>query len=74
MEKLTDPYAIAKFIKDAEKVTPVKLYLKGQLETVDFSGLKVFGEGNSRIIFGDVTLITQRSCLSSFSRQFLPRC
>lgn len=59
MEKLTDPYAIAKFIKDAEKVTPVKLYLKGQLETIDFSGLKVFGEGNSRTVFGDANRIME---------------
>ncbi|OPL08961.1 MAG: 2,3,4,5-tetrahydropyridine-2,6-dicarboxylate N-acetyltransferase [delta proteobacterium ML8_F1] len=28
---LTDPYEIAKFIKDAEKTTPVKAYVKGRL-------------------------------------------
>lgn len=28
---LTDPYEIAKFIKDAEKSTPVKAYIKGKL-------------------------------------------
>lgn len=52
MEKMTDPYEIARFIKKAEKTTPVKLYLKGDLEGVSFDGMKVFGEGNTRIAFG----------------------
>ena len=52
MEKMTDPYEIARFIKEAEKTTPVKLYLKGDLEGVSFDGMKVFGEGNTRIAFG----------------------
>ena len=56
-ENLTDPYAIARFIKDAKKVTPVKLYLKGELDNIDFSDLKVFGEGNSRTVFGDTNTI-----------------
>ncbi len=54
---LTDAYAIARFIKEAKKVTPVKLYLKGNLDQVDFSNVKVFGEGNSRIVFGDISEI-----------------
>lgn len=52
-KQLTDPYEIAAYIKNARKMTPVKLYLKGQLEEMDFSGMKVFGEGNSRIVFGE---------------------
>jgi 2,3,4,5-tetrahydropyridine-2,6-dicarboxylate N-acetyltransferase len=50
---LTDAYEIAKFIKDAQKVTPVKVYLKGDLEQIPFKDFQVFGEGNSRILFGD---------------------
>ena len=50
---LTDPYEIARFIRDAEKSTPVKLYLKGDLEQIDFSHVKVFGEGSSRTVFGE---------------------
>ncbi|MCK4257667.1 MAG: 2,3,4,5-tetrahydropyridine-2,6-dicarboxylate N-acetyltransferase [Halanaerobiales bacterium] len=50
---LTDPYKIAKFIKDAKKTTPVKLYLKGELDKIDFSDLKVFGSGDSRIVIGE---------------------
>lgn len=58
-EILTDPYAIARFIKEAQKATPVKLYIKGALDTIDFSGLKVFGEGNSRTVFGEIIAINQ---------------
>ena len=58
-ENLTDAYAIARFIKDAKKVTPVKLYIKGDLDQIDFTGLQVFGEGRSRTVFGEMNLITQ---------------
>lgn len=58
-ENLTDAYAIARFIKEAQKVTPVKLYLKGNLDAIDFTGLKVFGEGNSRTVFGEILPINQ---------------
>lgn len=50
---LTDAYAIAAFIKNAEKKTPVKLYVKGRLDAMDFGKLRAFGEGNSRILFGE---------------------
>lgn len=55
--KLTDAYEIARFIKKSEKSTPVKVYLKGKLDSVDFSDLQVFGEGKSRVIFGDVQVV-----------------
>lgn len=55
---LNDAYEIARFIKEAKKVTPVKLYIKGNLDSVDFTGLKVFGEGNSRVVFGEAETIT----------------
>ena len=35
----TDPYEIAKFIKDAEKSTPVKAYIKGIEMSSSFSFL-----------------------------------
>ncbi|WP_312712637.1 2,3,4,5-tetrahydropyridine-2,6-dicarboxylate N-acetyltransferase [Proteiniclasticum ruminis] len=50
---LTDAYAIAAYIKNAVKSTPVKLYVKGDFEDSDFTGLKVFGEGRSRTLFGE---------------------
>lgn len=56
-KNLTDPYEIARYIKEANKVTPVKLYLKGELDSIDFSNCKVFGSGDSRIVFGEYNTI-----------------
>lgn len=50
---LTDPYEIARYIKDAKKSTPVKVYLKGELDDVEFPNCKVFGEGAFKVIFGE---------------------
>lgn len=55
---LTDPYEIARFIKEAKKSTPVKLYIKGKFDDIDFSGYKVFGETNFKIIFGEYNEIS----------------
>ena len=52
-KKMTDPYEIAKFIKDAEKATPVKFYVNGNLDKIDFVGCKVFGTENSAVVFGE---------------------
>ncbi len=49
----TDPYEIARFIKESKKSTPVKLFIKGRLDNIDFSNYKAFGEGSFRIIFGE---------------------
>ncbi len=56
-EFLTDPYAIAAFIKNSVKKTPVKLYINGDFSNVDFGDLKVYGCEQSKIIFGDVAQI-----------------
>lgn len=49
---LTNPYEIAKYIKDAKKVTPVKAYLqtKGPISTNAF---KLFGHVPFYVAFGD---------------------
>lgn len=49
---LTDPYEIARFIKQAKKSTPVKVYVKGNIDTLDFPNCKVFGESGFKIVFG----------------------
>jgi 2,3,4,5-tetrahydropyridine-2-carboxylate N-succinyltransferase len=54
---LVDGYAIAKYIKDAKKQTPVKLYLNGELQSIDFSHVKAFGDNHSKVIFGDIQAI-----------------
>lgn len=51
---LNDPYEIAKFIKNAKKKTPVKIYLKGNLSSIDFSSLKFFGDHQQGVLFGDL--------------------
>lgn len=54
---LTDPYAIAAFIKNSVKKTPAKLYVNGDFSGVDFQELQVFGSDHSKIIFGDISQI-----------------
>jgi 2,3,4,5-tetrahydropyridine-2,6-dicarboxylate N-acetyltransferase len=50
---LTDPYEIARFIKDAKKTTPVKAYINGNLEGCNFGDIEVFGNDNFYILFGE---------------------
>ncbi|TDT72364.1 2,3,4,5-tetrahydropyridine-2,6-dicarboxylate N-acetyltransferase [Hypnocyclicus thermotrophus] len=44
---------IIKFIKDAKKSTPCKLYIKGKLSNINFYNTKTFGDDNSKIVFGE---------------------
>lgn len=50
---LLDPYEIARYIKEAKKSTPVKVYVKGDLKGVAFPNCRVFGEGEFLVIFGE---------------------
>ncbi|MFL0269832.1 2,3,4,5-tetrahydropyridine-2,6-dicarboxylate N-acetyltransferase [Candidatus Clostridium radicumherbarum] len=50
---LTDPYEIARYIKEAKKTTPVKVYVDGNLKNSDFGGLDVYGDGNFYVFFGE---------------------
>lgn len=52
-EKLTDPYEIAKYIKNAEKMSPVKAYVQGDLAGVKSDKVKIFGQGHSWIWIGN---------------------
>ena len=56
-EFLLDAYEIAKFIKDAKKRTPVKLYLKGNMNAIDFSNVMSFGDQYHQIVFGEIVEI-----------------
>lgn len=51
--KMTDPYEIAKFIKNAKKATPVRVYIKGDLTNINFDNFKFFGDSKSGILFGE---------------------
>lgn len=50
---LTDPYEIARYIKEAKKATPVKVYVDGNLKGCDFGSLDVYGDGNFYVFFGE---------------------
>lgn len=55
MEKKLDAQQIIDFISQAKKVTPVKVYIKGD-GVADLSygpDSKVFGQGNQAIVFGE---------------------
>lgn len=52
---LNDPYEIAKYIKQAEKQTPVKVYLQGNLSKIDFSKFKAFGDDHFKVLFGQAS-------------------
>ncbi|MGG1400234.1 2,3,4,5-tetrahydropyridine-2,6-dicarboxylate N-acetyltransferase [Bacillus salipaludis] len=52
--KKMDAHEIISFIQNSKKSTPVKVYLKGDLEGIDFgSNSKVFVNGNTGVVFGD---------------------
>jgi len=46
-----DSYEIINYIAKSEKKTPVKAYLKGNLEKINFSGLDFFGGDGFGILF-----------------------
>lgn len=50
---LTNPYEIARFIKEAKKATPVKVYIDGNLEDCHSDGIDIYGQGNLWILFGE---------------------
>ena len=50
---LTNPYEIAKYIKAAQKSTPIKLYVKGDLVENMLEGLEYYVTQGSYIVFGE---------------------
>lgn len=50
---LTNPYEIARYIKESKKATPVKAYIDGDLQNISFGSLENFGENNFYILFGE---------------------
>jgi len=50
---LTDPYEIARYIKEAKKATPIKLYIDGDLSQCEFGDIENFGSGNFYMLFGE---------------------
>lgn len=50
---LTDPYEIARFIKESKKSTPVKVYINGNLDGVDLENIEVYGSNNFYVLYGE---------------------
>lgn len=56
-DKMTNPYEIARYIKEAKKSTPVKAYIQGDIDDIKIDGLDIYGNGDFRIIFGELELV-----------------
>lgn len=50
-----DSYQIIDYISNAEKKTPVKIYLQGDLNKIDFGKLDFYGSEKSGILFCELT-------------------
>lgn len=57
--ELTDPYAIARFIRDAKKSTPVKVYVTGNLQNAPSDKIKKFGHESFWVLFGEYDIVSQ---------------
>lgn len=51
--EITDPYKIAEYIKEAKKVTPVKVYVNGNLDKTEMGGIRSYGDGCFWVLFGE---------------------
>ncbi|MGE5411285.1 MAG: 2,3,4,5-tetrahydropyridine-2,6-dicarboxylate N-acetyltransferase [Clostridiales bacterium] len=54
-----DSYEIINYIANSEKKTPVKVYLKGDLEKINFSGLEFFGSKDFGILFCEFSRLSK---------------
>ncbi|KEH99539.1 2,3,4,5-tetrahydropyridine-2,6-dicarboxylate N-acetyltransferase [Clostridium botulinum] len=50
---LTNPYEIARYIKEAKKSTPLKVYVDGNLKDCKFDNIECYGDNNFYILFGE---------------------
>ena len=49
----TDPYEIARFIKESKKSTPVKVYINGELNNLNKENIECYGNDNFYILIGE---------------------
>lgn len=57
--KMMDANEIISFIQNSKKSTPVKVYIKGNLEGLQFLNAKTFINGNTGVVFGEWSEISQ---------------
>ncbi|MBA5850001.1 2,3,4,5-tetrahydropyridine-2,6-dicarboxylate N-acetyltransferase [Clostridium sp. cel8] len=55
---LTNPYEIARYIKESKKSTPVKVYVKGDLSQCEFGNIEDYGSSDFHILFGESSEVT----------------
>ncbi|MDP4144312.1 MAG: 2,3,4,5-tetrahydropyridine-2,6-dicarboxylate N-acetyltransferase [Bacillota bacterium] len=68
---LTNPYEIARYIKEAKKATPVKVYVDGDLTGCDLGNIECFGSDTFYVLFGESSevsdfLIANQSKINKF--------
>lgn len=56
---MTDPYEIARFIKESRKTTPVKAYIEGTISKSCFDELEIYGSGKFFIVFGESETVSK---------------
>jgi 2,3,4,5-tetrahydropyridine-2,6-dicarboxylate N-acetyltransferase len=58
--KMMDANEIISFIQNSKKATPVKVYIKGDLEGIDFgASSKAFITGNTGVVFGEWSEVSE---------------
>lgn len=72
---ITDPYKIASYIKEAKKVTPVKVYVNGDLKGVDLGSIRAYGTESFWVLFGEHSdmekfLFENKNRIESFELEF----
>ena len=55
----TDPYEIARFIKESKKSTPVKVYVNGDLSNANLEDIEWYGANGFYILIGESDLISK---------------
>lgn len=55
----TNPYEIAKYIKEVKKSTPVKVFIKGDLSGIEEEDFKYFGDNSNGTIFGEFEIVSK---------------
>jgi 2,3,4,5-tetrahydropyridine-2-carboxylate N-succinyltransferase len=56
---LTDPYEIARYIKEAVKTTPLKVYVDGDLSNCTLGNIDCYGGNNFYVLFGEVLEVSK---------------
>lgn len=54
---MSNPYEIAKFIKNAKKTTPIKVYVNGDISQCTVNNFQRYGDGKFFILFGESSVI-----------------